>query len=441
MKVKTKGKRKSISVLIVIATVLVFLVSMISPIMAAETNPPIVFNPSANPATIVNDGTEYAELTIDVTDDTAVSNVTVDLTPIGGDVVNMSCKANYTAGGKLINIYNYTTNATCSPDTYNLVVNATDIYGNYNNTETITLTVELAVAPTPTPTPEWYVPMSAGTATEGSNTALGFGTDATATDGFDSGLDTPHPPAPPLPPAFDAYFIIPVPDPLIGDKMDVDYRAPADSINWTLSGKSTDEQITITWDSTGVPAGTTLTMDTNGDSVADVDMITESSTTIPAGEYEVTITTIPMEGVEYNVPLSLGWNMISIPVSGEIYAPPEVAVVYEYIQGVGNTPVSPAEMEVGKGYFAAATAPCNIRVTGTPVHDYTISLSAGWYMIGSVYEPVSFTDPQDDPGDSVISRAYWYDPATKSYVYTTTIEPAKGYWIAATQACELTVGV
>ena len=94
---------------VLIAIILVLSVSTMIPAVATETNPPSVTNPVANPSTITNDGSEYTELTVDVIDDTAVDNVTVDLTPIGGKVVYMSCKGNYTENGKVISVFNYTT--------------------------------------------------------------------------------------------------------------------------------------------------------------------------------------------------------------------------------------------------------------------------------------------------------------------------------------------
>ena len=132
---------------IVIASIVVLSSFVVIPTLADETNPPSVTNPVANPSTIANDGSEYTELTVDVIDDTAVDNVTVDLTPIGGKVVYMTCKGNYTENGKVISVFNYTTNATCPPGTYNLVVNATDATENrnYNNTEGITLEVSSSV--------------------------------------------------------------------------------------------------------------------------------------------------------------------------------------------------------------------------------------------------------------------------------------------------------
>ena len=131
---------------VLMASVLVLSLFVVAPlVVAAEANPPSVTNPSASPSTVAYDGSEYTELTVDVVDDTAVDNVTVDLTPIGGKVVHLTCKANYTEGDKVISVFNYTTNATCSPGIYNLMVNTTDATENknYNDTQTISLNVGL----------------------------------------------------------------------------------------------------------------------------------------------------------------------------------------------------------------------------------------------------------------------------------------------------------
>ena len=113
-----------------------------------DAGAPIVINPTANPDTIVADGIQESELSVTVSDDIVIHDVTLDLTPIGGEVVHMNNVRNYTEGGVVWCIFNYTTNASIGtpPGTYHLQVNATDLLGNYNNTVSITLNV------TPPPT-------------------------------------------------------------------------------------------------------------------------------------------------------------------------------------------------------------------------------------------------------------------------------------------------
>ena len=130
---------------------------------------------------------------------------------------------------------------------------------------------------------EWSVPMTAETDSEGKNEYLGFGTNAGATNGYDSGIDVPH--TPPSPGAtFDAYFEID--DPLF-QQVDKDYRAPADGIEWTLHIEANSEDITLTWDASAVPENVSLQMNGAG---LDVDMKAVSNTSLPAGEHTLTIT-------------------------------------------------------------------------------------------------------------------------------------------------------
>jgi len=108
-----------------------------------DAGAPIVINPTANPDTIVADGIQESELSVTVSDDIAIHDVTLDLTPIGGELVHMNNIRNYTEGDVVWRIFNYTTNASIGtpPGTYHLRVNATDLLGNYNNTVSIILNV------------------------------------------------------------------------------------------------------------------------------------------------------------------------------------------------------------------------------------------------------------------------------------------------------------
>ena len=128
----------------------------------------------------------------------------------------------------------------------------------------------------------WSMPMTAATNSERSNPNLRLGTNISATDGFDSGIDIPH--APPAPGAtLDAYFSIVHP---LFPQLDKDYRAPTGSIQWTLHVQSSTQQITLSWDASGVPVNVSLRLTGPG---LNVDMKTTSNTTLTGGIHSLTI--------------------------------------------------------------------------------------------------------------------------------------------------------
>ena len=282
----------------------------------------------------------------------------------------------------------------------------------------------------------WSVPMTAVTATEGSNENLELGVRAGATDGYDSGIDVPHPPPGPGI-GLDAYFSI---TDLLFPQLDEDYRAPADSIQWTLHVESSSEDITLTWDTSSVPADVSLYMDTG---IGVINMKAQNTVVLPAGVYNITITVSPE--VEIQIALEAGWNMVSIPVVPQdtsvasVFAGAEVVYTWD---PTTKTYYVPTNVQPDKGYWVAVLSDSVLSVTGVPVYTWTADIIAGWNMIGSVFgSVVDFTDPQDNPDGSVESFVYWWNPVTKSYEFGTIIEPTKGYWAAATQDCSLTLSI
>ncbi len=142
--------------------------------------------------------------------------------------------------------------------------------------------------------------------------------------------------------------------------------------------------------------------------------------------------------------LSAGWNMVSVPVTATdmsvdaIFADAEA--VYTWNPG-SKSYETPTSIDPKKSYWVAMTSPDTVTVTGTPVTEWTDTLTAGWNMAGSVYgDPVAVGDLQDDPAGSVQTNAiYHWNPGTKSYDVATQIEQGLGYWMAATATCDLTV--
>lgn len=154
------------------------------------------------------------------------------------------------------------------------------------------------------------------------------------------------------------------------------------------------------------------------------------------------ITVFEEPDIAVEIPLLPGWNMVSLPVDNfTLNIPSEVvSSVYEYRPATQSYAlINIQSMQPGRGYWVAATGECNLTATGDPPNQYGIDLSQGWNMIGSLNFSASFSNPQTDPEGSVLSFAYWYNPSTQSYLTVYSLEPGKGYWVAATADCTLTV--
>ena len=149
---------------------------------------------------------------------------------------------------------------------------------------------------------------------------------------------------------------------------------------------------------------------------------------------------------EMAIELESGWNMVSVPMAmfPSNSAPSSVfsgsVAVYTWNPGTKSYDV-PTTVVPEVGYWVAVTEGKTITVTGTPVTEWTDGLSTGWNMCGSVHgATVAVGDLQDEPSGAVLKGAvYWWDPTGKSYSTASQIDQGKGYWIATTQACDLTV--
>ena len=108
-----------------------------------DTTPPVVTNPTATPDSISAGGTTGSQLSVTVTDDSEIHSVTINLSAIGGSATTVMSDMGD-------NVYSVTTTAAVGTEgSYNLPVNATDIYGNSNTDVSIPLTVEpLGLPPT-----------------------------------------------------------------------------------------------------------------------------------------------------------------------------------------------------------------------------------------------------------------------------------------------------
>ncbi len=105
-------------------------------VFRVDAGVPTVTNPSANPTEIDANGATETTLNVTAYDDIAIDLVTVNLTQLGGPAAKVMTMINDTL---------FSTNTTAAPGTapgtYYLPINATDILGNSNTTETFAITI------------------------------------------------------------------------------------------------------------------------------------------------------------------------------------------------------------------------------------------------------------------------------------------------------------
>jgi len=99
----------------------------------SDITPPLVSGPYANPPLISNDGTTTSRLSITALDESSIDSVTVDLSAINGP-----SDEPMTRDG---DVWSCTTNAFAFPGIYELLVTATDSWGNSNTSITIPLKI------------------------------------------------------------------------------------------------------------------------------------------------------------------------------------------------------------------------------------------------------------------------------------------------------------
>jgi hypothetical protein len=194
---------------------------------------------------------------------------------------------------------------------------------------------------------------------------------------------------------------------------------------------------------------------------------TATPTAIPSFTATPTPTPTPASAA-----LSVGWNLVSVPVSPASTVITEVLssvdgsydLVYAYMQDSGGgtwkeydvarPPFlnSLTDIDRAMGFWIRMTEAVSLSVEGTEPVTTTIELLGGWNLVGY---PSDVTRPITEALQSIEGRydvvyAYhaeegdqaWktYDVARPPFLNTLTdLEPWRGYWIRAIEDCTLTV--
>jgi hypothetical protein len=130
------------------------------------------------------------------------------------------------------------------------------------------------------------------------------------------------------------------------------------------------------------------------------------------------------------VPLSAGWNMVSLPVLTlhdslvEVYPTSIAPYAFAYTAPQGY--VQRYVLQVGTGYWAKFPAGMLQAVGGAPVSPDSIPVAAGWNMIGSITFSVDTATVTSIPAGIRNSNFFGYNGALSSVA---TLDPGKAYWV------------
>ncbi len=289
--------------------------------------------------------------------------------------------------------------------------------------------------------PDWIVPI---TITGGNPSYfLTFGGHASATNGFDSGLDILA-----APPGMTYYTYFEISE--FPNYLETDIRewiTPYDTdIDWTLKIVNTRGiTSTLSWNPVYIPTGSGIgTFNLVGPSL-NVDMGSQGSAQV-IGDATLLIQYRSGITMSYNFSQQ-GWYLISLPLTppdnslSALFPTAMAAFAYEAASGSYN---SVTTLEPKKGYWLLMPSATSCTITGTALTTYTEHYNQGWHLIGSVADGTNFTDPKDNPNGSVIAT-YGWNSTTSQYFFvfppgTGELKEKEGYWLAVAQPCDLIVG-
>ncbi len=128
-----------------------------------------------------------------------------------------------------------------------------------------------------------------------------------------------------------------------------------------------------------------------------------------------------------------GWNMITNPVITEndsmnyLYPPSVFPYAFGFTAGTGYTQNS--TLENGVGYWGKFPGAGSVVICGAPLTSDSISVDAGWNMMGSISFPVDTATIVSIPPGIRSSNFFGY---SGGYSAATIIEPGQAYWVKAT---------
>lgn len=153
-----------------------------------------------------------------------------------------------------------------------------------------------------------------------------------------------------------------------------------------------------------------------------------------------------LESLSMELFFKQGWNFMSLPVLPDDTALDVLFDELPYYSVYSWDPWGESykkiektdSLEKGRGYMVFVTNDTLLNISGSPIFNYTVDLTKGWNMVGSVIYDTSIATPDDTPDNSVLNWAYTLD-ALGDFIETQEIQPARGYWVKAKENCTLSL--
>jgi len=234
---------------------------------------------------------------------------------------------------------------------------------------------------------------------------------------------------------------------------DVVYVAkPAISVNITdaLAGVDTASIImkvgvdTVKATLTAITDGYTVAYTPAADLLGGLNTVTiEAADLAGNADYDTISFTVSVVQTE-EIALAAGYNLVSVPVDpvvattiGSIF--PDAIAIYGY-DDADYVVYSDTTLVPGMAFWVAYLTADTVDVVGYDVDEYTLDVVTGFNLVGALAATANFTDFEDLDGVLVSGWLYGYNAATKAYEAATTLEPGKGYWVAATDTGTIELG-
>lgn len=128
-----------------------------------------------------------------------------------------------------------------------------------------------------------------------------------------------------------------------------------------------------------------------------------------------------------------GWNMISVSLLTDDYRvdvlyPTAASSAFAFERSVGYIPHD--TLVVGVGYWLKFDSTQTVSLTGTPRPIDTVTVVAGWNLLGTISDPVAVAAIQQIPSGIIASEFFGFNG---SYSAADTLGAGSSYWVKAYQ--------